>query len=519
MTIKEIFTDAALKKKWPILDLLFSSYPAQANEELRAFVTEYCIDSVENLVKNEGLPVVMELLSNVTSRKVDLGMAIGGEQAGLNLLHIATLAGDVEAIDSLLRAGLDIDRPASGHSGTALMLAANLGDIKLMTHLRDKGANISAMSKWCGSVLAAAAGDNHVDAATLVLTWAREQADGSRLRRTAFLDYLSLEREDGHTAFTLACARGALDVVKLMLEDPRFSDSAARHRHLYKNGLNKSAQDVAFEAGHYDIVRYLLDHETLSTLKGSHQQISETLFSTQRGRVAEAFVRNTVYGASKDNSVVHGKGVAEQFCLMLDSHLNDSDFCRWVIEKNLSKLRRGMLTGRNERLLRAQLEDLKAFSAQESRDLQKLTSSLMTTGVERKINNIFENREQRRRIIDRILPYEKVITTTHFLSAQGKEVMLGWLLRRAIVISSQESGIIFDGGKAASGVHLEVKNTAELKMTPQLRSMKRYVRYAGGQFVIATGTKTQLDSTLGKYETRGNACYIQIHRWAFLGPK
>ncbi|HWS73394.1 MAG TPA: ankyrin repeat domain-containing protein, partial [Thermoanaerobaculia bacterium] len=77
-------------------------------------------------------------------------------------------AGDVDAIDRLLRAGADIDANLPG-DGTPLLVASKRGQRTAVLYLLDRGADVNAASPGDGNALIAAATHNQAEIVDLLL--------------------------------------------------------------------------------------------------------------------------------------------------------------------------------------------------------------------------------------------------------------------------------------------------------------------------------------------------------------
>lgn len=506
-TVHMAFNEAAYKKDWSTLNQLFECSPEEANQALKAFTITHCVDS--DSFNADRLDKIVELLSNVTSSAVDIGMGIpvGTTGRSINFLHLATAARNTDYIDFFIDRGVDVNCQRWQTGDHLLHLAAQLGDVRVMRHLYEKGANFTLLADGSTSVLTVAAKENNVDVARQASSWAMEKASKTADPLRAFLNYLSSEDQHGYTAFMTACANGALDVVLMMRNE---IPALFAHRDIEKvivgrlfiHEPHQNPLRLAHDAGHDHVVRGYLKNEAEIKSRRFQENDRSRQNSFQRGRESEQFVRDYFYGFAKSHKKISSTDVTSKFCQDLENKLKDEEFCRNIFQRKFI----------DKNLFNDVATTLKLNAAQ-------VTPAAVENALRRELSTLASKDAETCENINEILSHMRFITESPCLSEKGKIPMRCWLLYRAYVICSQKKSIIFDGGHNAAGQYLEVKDTAKLSMTQQLRVMKRYVRYAEGQFTIATGSKTSLDTQIKKYATLHPNSYVRIDRLDFLGPE
>ena len=85
-------------------------------------------------------------------------------------LHIAASIGDINLLDSCLKAGVAVDA-RDAFSRTALMLAAAHGHIEICSHLRDRHANLENRDRLYRTALEIAAHGGHLILVQKFITW------------------------------------------------------------------------------------------------------------------------------------------------------------------------------------------------------------------------------------------------------------------------------------------------------------------------------------------------------------
>ncbi|KAK1037031.1 hypothetical protein LTS16_013164 [Friedmanniomyces endolithicus] len=87
---------------------------------------------------------------------------------GMTALHVAANNNHLDVVDTLIKAGADIEA-GEGDVGTALHCAALLGNCAIMAFLIEKGANVNALGRDIGPVINAAIRSGTVDAVKQIM--------------------------------------------------------------------------------------------------------------------------------------------------------------------------------------------------------------------------------------------------------------------------------------------------------------------------------------------------------------
>jgi ankyrin repeat protein len=149
--------------------------------------------------------------------------------------HIPAGKGDLDTIKTELDGGRDIDsRDAAGQ--TALMYAAEAGQIEVVKYLVSNGADVNAQSEGIGlgTALIYAASANRLD----VMEYLIEQgADVNAMTRNK------------ETALFWASAQGHVEAVKILLKNGAYTE--------LKNKKDQTALDVAKELNRTEVIELL----------------------------------------------------------------------------------------------------------------------------------------------------------------------------------------------------------------------------------------------------------------------
>jgi ankyrin repeat protein len=134
-----------------------------------------------------------------------------GEQPSL---HQAVQCGDLEAVLSLIKDGVDVNTQFAQHRScreTALMEAANTGDVEIVQAIVDAGANVNFASPYNGrtALMVAAKADHHAYPIPF-------RCDTLKFLLAAGADVRAVDHA-GNTALDLAVAAGYAPVVEVLI--------------------------------------------------------------------------------------------------------------------------------------------------------------------------------------------------------------------------------------------------------------------------------------------------------------
>lgn len=194
-------------------------------------------------------------------RLLELGAAADAEGAnGKTALMVAAQAGELPLVRRLLSAGADVNaRNANG--GSPLMYAAAGGHAEITRLLISRGAEVSTRARLGWTPLLVAAATGHTEAVRVLLDagadvdcrdaygWtplmravSGSDADTVRVLLTEGKPDLEAAEENGATALHIAAGEGQVELVRLLLAAG--ADPAAR------DGDGRTPADVAAEANH-----------------------------------------------------------------------------------------------------------------------------------------------------------------------------------------------------------------------------------------------------------------------------
>src|SRR5215831_6258087 len=179
---------------------------------------------------------------------------------GATPMFLATLNGSAAMIDTLLKAGADVNAPVLSRGETALMMAARTGKLDPMRTLLARGAKVSATENLRGTnALMWAAEQGHTDVVKLLLDNGADVDARSSIVRPIKRNGLGFARDGqtsepmgGLTALLFATRQGSLDTVRVLVA------AGANISHASADG--SSPLLVAVQNGHYEIGRFLLEH-------------------------------------------------------------------------------------------------------------------------------------------------------------------------------------------------------------------------------------------------------------------
>jgi len=169
-------------------------------------------------------------------------LANGADTAALttkkwNALHFAAAEGNLDCVNKLIEAGIDIDRRSGAMGGgwaTPLFLAAKGGHVDVVTALLKKGANpdSAAMFSWTPLHIAVAR-DNAEVVQVLLDNGAKPNA-------------LTDSQE---SPFHMAAKRGNADILKVLIESKKVDKNGTTN-------MGATALHLAAEGGHEEAVKY-----------------------------------------------------------------------------------------------------------------------------------------------------------------------------------------------------------------------------------------------------------------------
>ncbi len=128
----------------------------------------------------------------------------------------------------------DIDKKVDVYGNTALIIAADDGNVGEVVSLVNRGADVNAKNKYGNTVLICAAEKGHIDVIKLLI---------------AFGANLNAEGNKGCTALMEAASRCRIEVVKLLIS------FGANVNARQDNG--KTALSIAFSHGHTEVIKLL----------------------------------------------------------------------------------------------------------------------------------------------------------------------------------------------------------------------------------------------------------------------
>jgi ankyrin repeat protein len=195
---------------------------------------------------------------------------IGDHKIGMSSTAIAILGGDVEALELLVQAGVDIDMRSSD-GWTPLMYAAKAGSEDVVEYILDQGANARLLSDAKESAFSIAVGEDHRLIALMI-------ADVNILQAMRANDpegILAMVRAGGHV--NIANAAGWTPLIYMVNQGD--IEGVTELVVTHKADVNKVENDgwsalmFASFHGYEDVVRLLIRHGADSAL--SSYRISE----------------------------------------------------------------------------------------------------------------------------------------------------------------------------------------------------------------------------------------------------
>ncbi len=155
--------------------------------------------------------------------------AVAGELEK-QLIH-AAMEGDAGAVQALLARGAKVDGRDDLNGSTALMMAANGGNVKVARLLIEKGADVNAEDESTSTALMMAANNDKTDVARLLIEKGADVNKRTIIGGTALMYANSTEmakllidkgadvnarNNEGKTVLNYAVEMGAGDIVKLL---------------------------------------------------------------------------------------------------------------------------------------------------------------------------------------------------------------------------------------------------------------------------------------------------------------
>ncbi len=165
-------------------------------------------------------------------------------------LIIAAGLGDIKAVEMLVRAGANLDLAVIG-DGNPLIAAAGAGHDKIVTYLIRQGADVEKWSKHDGNPLINAAAGNHLKVAKILI------ASGAKVDAIVPTD---------ETALINAAQAGHLSMVKYLIEKAGADISLGVIANKDNRPQWRSPLSEARRMGHGTIVAYL---ESKGAVEGS----------------------------------------------------------------------------------------------------------------------------------------------------------------------------------------------------------------------------------------------------------
>jgi uncharacterized protein len=154
----------------------------------------------------------------------------------------AVVLGDIEAVERLIKDGVNVNGSYGPVGQKALLEAAERGSLGIAKLLLEKGADVNARSGLPGrTALMEAAKRNHLEVSKLLLAMGAD------------VNMPEGKQGPGYTALMFAASEGNLEVVKLLIQ--KGADVKAKGEH------GMTALNLAQEGSHTDVIRYLKAYE------------------------------------------------------------------------------------------------------------------------------------------------------------------------------------------------------------------------------------------------------------------
>lgn len=200
--------------------------------------------------------------TEATEEQVESEIGDEGEESdeeeldyGGTALQLAARLGNIEIVQMLLESGANVDAPPQRYGGTALQYAASRGDTEIVQLLLDAGAAVEAE---CGRMSV----DAHPgkvfrceEITALQAAVSRQHIDVVRILLAAGADPNVSSKEYGSTALDYAVANGNLEITRMLLIAGARTDAVRRSGPRHCTALQKASQH-----GHIDIVCLLLQN-------------------------------------------------------------------------------------------------------------------------------------------------------------------------------------------------------------------------------------------------------------------
>ena len=191
---------------------------------------------------------------------------------GHSALMMASVKGNIDAVNVLLKAGADPDiTDANGNTCIHLSMY-EVWKRKVLQTLIDHGANVNATDKDCQTALVVASDKGNTDAINVLLTAGADpniaDANGNTCLHFAvhqgcnkevvqmIIDHgahVNIANKNGLTALMIACERGNIDVINVLLEagsDPDITDASG----------NTCLQCSVLQGCSIEVLQTIIDH-------------------------------------------------------------------------------------------------------------------------------------------------------------------------------------------------------------------------------------------------------------------
>lgn len=207
---------------------------------------------------------------------------IGDHDIGATSTAIAVLGGNVEALELLIKAGVDIDMRSGSNGWTPLMYAAKSGREEVVEYILDQGANARLLSDAQESAFSIAVGEDHRLIALMIADVNILQA----MRANDVDSILNMVRVGGHV--NIANSAGWTPLIYLVNQGEGYSDGRGdgqTHAYLneikelivtHKANVNKPENDgwtalmFASFHGYTDVVQLLMRYGADTAITTKH---------------------------------------------------------------------------------------------------------------------------------------------------------------------------------------------------------------------------------------------------------
>jgi ankyrin repeat protein len=254
-------------------------------------------------------------------------------------LHVASFNNHCDAVDTLIRAGADIET-GEGEAGTPLHLAALRGNCAVMRLLMEKEANVNALSKTIGPVINAAIRSGTVEAVQLIMSGAVHfdvdyitydpplSLSAGISEPSLFKDILTSGRAKWlqnvkllDQALIAASYSGRLQSVCILLE----------FDHIYTNNTVQTAVLSAAIEKNWASVNELLDHAIKDTAVGNRRdvQLDDTFYFAATNREERLAILEKIWSFT-NHSISQD---ILNFSLYQAANLNKHATVEWLLER------------------------------------------------------------------------------------------------------------------------------------------------------------------------------------------